>query len=105
VLAVAGIVGLGMYHLMGPAAEWVDEFPRSIQQIEMKVQSQFQGMESPLKKVSEAAKNIEDLAQGGDVDDPDDPVKVEVRESFPRQVFTGAWQVIVNFFITLILLY
>jgi predicted PurR-regulated permease PerM len=80
-LAILGLTGLGVYWLWEPAAQWIQQLPKSVAQIEAKVRSVKQSVEG----FSEATKKVEDMAQMGN-GGAESTFRVEVQ----RPSLTGA---------------
>jgi predicted PurR-regulated permease PerM len=56
ILALLGIVALGIQRLSGPAAEWVRKTPEGVERIEERVR----GLRRPVEQVQEAAQKVEE---------------------------------------------
>jgi predicted PurR-regulated permease PerM len=59
--AIVGVAGLGLYGLWGPAAQWLQQLPKSVNQIEAKMRPVKQSVE----ELSKASQQVEDMAQMG----------------------------------------
>jgi predicted PurR-regulated permease PerM len=56
ILALLGIVALGIERLSGPAAEWIDKTPQGVERIEHRIR----GLRRPVEQVQEAAEKVEE---------------------------------------------
>lgn len=56
ILALLGIVALGIERLSGPAAEWLDKTPEGMERIEARIR----GLRGPVEQVQEAAEKVEE---------------------------------------------
>lgn len=99
VLAViVGVAGAGVYYLTYPAAEWMEKLPGTIREVEWKLRD----IKEPIKKVTEASKQVEQMTSG----EPDDTPTVEIRQqSFAEILFSGTQAFLVFTTIVIILLY
>jgi predicted PurR-regulated permease PerM len=61
-IAVIGIIGVGIYRLTGPAAAWVARAPNSMQV----VRQRFENLRRPVERVTDAAAVVEDAADVGE---------------------------------------
>jgi len=75
ILALLGIVALGIERLSDPAAEWIQKAPRGVEQIEQRVR----GLRRPVEQVQEAAQAVEEEVErlSGDGRTPAQEVKVQ----------------------------
>lgn len=55
-----GLAATGIYHLSGPAAEWIEKAPQSLRRAEYKLR----GLKKPVEEVQQAAKELEQIANG-----------------------------------------
>ena len=62
VVLLFGLVGLGIYTLIGPATEWVERVPRVVRELEFKLSDLREGLERARK----ASQQIEQIAGAGD---------------------------------------
>jgi predicted PurR-regulated permease PerM len=75
ILALLGIVALGVERLSGPAAEWIGKAPAGVDRIEQRVR----GLRRPVEQVQEAAQAVEEEVQrlSGDAAAGTQEVKVQ----------------------------
>jgi predicted PurR-regulated permease PerM len=83
-LAVAVVSG-SMYGLSGPVARWLDELPLAMIDLRDKVEE----LRRPVAEVQEAAKKVENLAQGEPEPGERQPVQVAVQGPGLTQIFLG----------------
>jgi predicted PurR-regulated permease PerM len=60
-VTILAVVGYGAYWLSGPAAGWMEQIPRSLEQLGTKVQT----MQESVAEISKATQQVETLAKGG----------------------------------------
>jgi predicted PurR-regulated permease PerM len=96
---IAAVLSFGIMQLATPASAWMERLPRSMQD----VKSKLAGLRSPVEKVSEVAKQVDDMtamAAGGG------KFQVEVKSSsLSDALVTGAQEFIAVATITVILLF
>ncbi|HYH37370.1 MAG TPA: AI-2E family transporter [Azospirillum sp.] len=98
VILVFGLVGAGIYTLIGPATEWIDRVPRVMNELEFKLGDIREGLERARK----ASQQIEQIAGPGD----EAARQVVVRgPSLADQVLKQTEAVIANVVILQVLLY
>ena len=73
ILALLGIVGLGIERLSGPAAEWIRKTPEGVQRIETRIR----GLRRPVEQVQEAAEKVEEEVERLSGDGQTQEVKVQ----------------------------
>jgi predicted PurR-regulated permease PerM len=56
IIALLGVVALGIERLSGPAAEWIRKTPEGVQRVETRVR----GLRRPVEQVQEAAEKVEE---------------------------------------------
>ena len=56
ILALLGIVALGIERLSGPAATWIQKAPEGVQRVELRIR----GLRGPVEQVQEAAQAVEE---------------------------------------------
>jgi predicted PurR-regulated permease PerM len=82
VLGLLGALGLGLWYLSGPAAEWLRRAPESMERVETKLAE----LRRPVEQVTEAAEQVEqatEMGQGG-------TQQVEIKgPSLSKQLFGG----------------
>jgi predicted PurR-regulated permease PerM len=83
ILALLGLVALGIERLSGPAAEWIQKTPEGVERIERRIR----GLRGPVEQVQEAAQKVEEEVErlsgnGG----PEEPQEVKVQGA----TWTGA---------------
>jgi predicted PurR-regulated permease PerM len=94
-------VGGGAYSLSAPAARWVEEMPLAIAKIDYKLQA----MRTPVDELQEAAKKVQELAEGSDPGEAQ-PVAVAVQGPSLTQMFLGGtMSVVAGLVVTIALLY
>jgi predicted PurR-regulated permease PerM len=82
VLGLVAILGLGIYYLSGPAANYVAVAPQSIERVRDKIE----GMRGSVAQVTEAAEQVERVTDVGESDAP----QVEIKgPSLTQQLFGG----------------
>lgn len=97
-IVLLGSAGYGVIRLSGPAAEWINKAPESLQQIELKVGF----FRKPLERVNHAVEELKRIARMGAEEKPE----VEVKSSgITDAVLTGTREVIVKSSVMFILLY
>jgi predicted PurR-regulated permease PerM len=62
VLILAGAIGLGLYSLSGPVAQWINDAPRIGREISEKVAV----LRQPIEKAADASKRVEELTESQD---------------------------------------
>lgn len=80
-LSLLAVSGVGAYRLAGPALEWLERAPRTLQQAEYRLR----GLKESMENVEQAAKQAEELAGGGS--DSED-AEVTVREQTMSESLT-----------------
>jgi predicted PurR-regulated permease PerM len=83
-LGVAAVAGT-IYGLSGPATRWLDELPRAMVDLRYKLED----LRQPVAEVQEAAKKVENLAQGEPKPGEQEPVKVAVAGPGLTQMLLG----------------
>ena len=83
-LGVAAVAGT-IYGLSGPATRWLDELPRAMVDLRYKLED----LRQPVAEVQEAAKKVENLAQGEPKPGEQEPVKVAVAGPGLTQMVLG----------------
>ena len=83
-LGVAVVTGT-IYGLSGPVARWLDELPLAMIDLRDKVEE----LRRPVAEVQEAAKKVEDLADGEPDPDEQQPVQVAVQGPGLTHIFLG----------------
>jgi predicted PurR-regulated permease PerM len=100
-LTLLGMVSYGVYKLSAPAAEWMAKAPQSLHEIEDKLHA----LRKPVKQVSEATKQVEELANVHDGESEQTQI-VEVKNHNLREVLLSqTTEVIFRIAMVLILLY
>jgi predicted PurR-regulated permease PerM len=98
---VAVVVGT-IYGLSGPATNWFAQLPVAMTEVRDKVEA----LRKPVKEVQQAAKKVEDLAQGDANSGAQQPVKVAVQGPGLTQMFLdGALTIIAGMVVLIALLY
>jgi predicted PurR-regulated permease PerM len=93
-----GTIGLGVYRLSGPAAQWFAKAPQSLDKIESKLNT----LRRPVENFSETAAQVGALAELG----AEEAVQVEVVEpQLAESLFGGTTEVLGNAFLVSILLF
>ncbi len=81
-LGLVATLGLGIYYLSGPAADYLALAPQSIERVREKIE----GMRGSVAQVTEAAEQVERVTEVGE----DDARSVEIKgPSLTKQVFGG----------------
>jgi predicted PurR-regulated permease PerM len=81
-LGLVAVLALGLYYLSGPAARYIALAPQSIERVQTKLNS----MRGSVAQVTEAAEQVERVAEGDD----DGATQVEIKgPSLTRQFFGG----------------
>lgn len=81
-LALVGVLVLGIYNLAGPAARYIALAPQSVETMREKMRD----MRGSVEQVTEAAEKMEQVTDGGD----EDTQEVEIRgPSLTQQLFGG----------------
>lgn len=98
-LAVLAALGLGVWQLAGPASEWIERAPRSLQQMQEKIRP----LKRSVEQVQKATEQVEQAAQVGAAR----PVReIKLRgESLLHQLMGHVQEIAVGAFVTLVLLY
>lgn len=99
ILSFFALVGGGVYTLWQPATEWIETAPRKMRIAEYKLR----GLTKPLKKMQEAAKEVEEAASSDS--EGQQRIQVENEESVGQLLMSQTWQLISGLLITLFLLY
>jgi predicted PurR-regulated permease PerM len=73
ILALLGVVALGIERLSGPAAEWVQKTPEGVQRVETRIR----GLRRPVAQVQEAAERVEEEVERLSGDGQTQEVKVQ----------------------------
>ena len=73
ILALIGGFGFGLYTLSGPASDWLAKAPRSLPQVEARLQKVLR----PVEKVTQTAEQVGKLASPGQPDVPEVKLKDE----------------------------
>lgn len=73
ILALLGVVALGIERLSGPAAEWIRKTPEGVQRIETRIR----GLRRPVEQVQEAAEKVEEEVERLSGDAQTQEVKVQ----------------------------
>jgi len=98
ILALVGGFGFGLYTLSGPASEWLAKAPRSLPQIEARLQKVLR----PVEKVTQTAEQVGKLASPGEPDVPEVKLK---DESLGTMLFGGTQAFLEAAVVTLTLLF
>jgi predicted PurR-regulated permease PerM len=100
-LATLGLVGYGASWLFAPAASWMQQLPRSLRQIETKMQV----VKESVEEVNKATKQVKELTQ--EKESTTRPVvRVEVKQTnLLGVVFNQTLEVVASVALTVILLY
>lgn len=97
-LSLVAIVGMGVYRLASPAAEWISRAPTSMAQ----VQDKLQGLRKPVETVSRAAEQVEEAT---DMDGEDEATVTVRGPSLGKRLFGGTTSVVSSVFFILFLTY
>jgi len=82
-----GIVAGTIYGLSGPTTRWLDELPIAMVNLRLKLEQ----LRQPVAEVQEAAKRVENLAQGQPDPGEEEPVEVAVAgPGLPEMILGGA---------------
>jgi predicted PurR-regulated permease PerM len=84
ILALFGAFAAGLYTLSGPAADWLAKAPRSLPQVEARLQKVLR----PMERVTETAARVDELTRPGAKDVP----QVEVKEPGLGAILFGGTQ-------------
>lgn len=99
VLAITGILAVTAYGLADPASQWLQEAPRSLHQLQLRLEE----VKQPMKQVQEATAEVEKL---GNVSDDENKTKVVVdNKGLNETLLTNARQAAVGVITTLVLLF
>jgi predicted PurR-regulated permease PerM len=101
-LTLVSIVVGAIYGLSGPATNWFGQLPVAMVEVRDKVEA----VRKPVKEVQQAAKKVEDLAQGDAKSGEQQPVQVAVQGPSLTQMFLdGATTIIAGMVVMVALLY
>jgi len=98
ILALVGGFGFGLYTLSGPASEWLAKAPRSLPQVEARLQKVLR----PVEKVTQTAEQVGKLASPGSPDVPEVKLK---EEGLGAMLFGGTQSFLEAAVVTLTLLF
>ena len=98
ILALVGGFGFGLYTLSGPASEWLAKAPRSLPQVETRLQKVLR----PVEKVTQTAEQVGKLANPGQPDVPEVKLK---EEGLGAMLFGGTQAFLEAAVVTLTLLF
>jgi len=98
ILALVGGFGFGLYTLSGPASEWLAKAPRSLPQVEARLQKVLR----PVEKVTQTAEQVGKLASPGQPDVPEVKLK---EEGLGAMLFGGTQAFLEASIVVLTLLY
>jgi predicted PurR-regulated permease PerM len=84
-LTVVAVVVGAIYGLSGPASNWFSQLPIAMVEVRDKVDA----LGKPVKEVQQAAKKVEDLAQGAAKPDGQTPVQVAVQGPSLTEIFVN----------------
>lgn len=98
-LSVLGVLGFGFQRTLEPTRSWMEDAPSNMRRIERKVRR----LMKPVEEVSEAARQVERLAQiqGGD----QKPLEVKSDPSLGKSIFDGTQELLFLTGIVLVLTY
>lgn len=99
-LTFLALFGLGVHSSLEPAQEWIGDLPKSMKQVERKLQRLME----PVEEVSEAAREVERLAKipGGDTTQK---VEVSSTPSLGESLYDGTLSLLLTTAVVLILTY
>jgi predicted PurR-regulated permease PerM len=98
IFGLLGLLGLGIYELAGPAYDWAQQAPRSLQRLERKLAD----FKKPVQTMSKATAQVEKITKVGG----EEPPKIEVRqESLGERLFSQTTEVLAAGSVLLILLF
>ncbi len=83
-LVFIGLLGFGFERTLEPARGWMEQVPGNLRQLERKVKRILE----PVEEVSQAARQVERLAQMQD-DDNEAPLEVSSNPSLGKSIFDG----------------
>src|SRR2546428_3316747 len=98
ILALVGGFGFGLYTLSGPASDWLAKAPRSLTQVEARLQKVLR----PVEKVTQTAEQVGKLASPGQPDVPEVKLK---EEGLGAMLFGGTQAFLEAAVVTLTLLF
>ncbi|HEY2944854.1 MAG TPA: AI-2E family transporter [Vicinamibacteria bacterium] len=98
ILALVGGFGFGLYTLSGPASEWLAKAPRSLPQVEARLQKVLR----PVERVTQTAEQVGKLASPGAPDLPEVKLK---EEGLGAMLFGGTQTFLEAAIVTLTLLF
>lgn len=94
-----GFLGLGLQQTLGPAKKWIDSSPRSLHQIRVKVKR----LMKPVEEVSQAARQVGELAQMQGGGQGDKPLEVSSEPSLDQSLFDGTQNLLFGLGVVMIL--
>jgi predicted PurR-regulated permease PerM len=98
IVALVGGFGFGLYTLSGPASDWLAKAPRSLPQVEARLQRVLR----PVEKVTQTAEQVGKLASPGKPDVPEVQMK---EEGLGAMLFGGTQSFLEASIVVLALLY
>ena len=97
-LGLLGALGLGLYGLTGPAADWIAKAPASVSRMESKLRA----LRRPMERMSRTADAMEKSIAGQTAA----PTPVEVKQpGLKEAVFGGTWSFLSGALVVVVLLY
>jgi predicted PurR-regulated permease PerM len=92
------LIALGFYRLSGPAAQWMEQAPESLRQLE----ADLRLLQRPVEKVTEAAEEVERITSGGEA--PAQRVETS-QPSLTQSLFAGTRDAVAALAVVFVLLY
>jgi predicted PurR-regulated permease PerM len=97
-IVLLGVVGYGVFSLTEPASRWMQQLPRTMRNVELKLRT----IRQPIEKMSRAAEQVEEMTEVEPSSRPQ--VRVEGM-SLTERLFEGAWNLIAGTITVIVLLY
>lgn len=103
IVALLGIVAVGIHRLSGPAAEWIDRAPEGIERVERRIR----GIRRPVEQVQQAAARVEEEVERlkGNGDDRTPQVSVQDDATWTGAILSRTQAFIGGAVVVMILLY
>ncbi len=99
VIAMLGVLGLGIYQIASPAGEWIAKLPQTVRQVERKLK----GVRQSVEEMTKATQEVDRLTTLGPADKSP---KIEVRRpTLGESLLAPTQEFIVSLGIVIILLY
>ena len=96
-IAFLGFLGLGLQQTLEPAKKWIDNSPRSLRQIQVKVRR----LMKPVEEVTQAARQVEELTKAGGSGEK--PLEVRSEPTLDQSLFDGTQTLLFGLGVVMIL--